>query len=77
MRTAVYIDDSGVFLVRIEVSGLYDTVIKVGHTVGSLDGAYFDTWHAEILIRILCCQQIDTFESFSVDYVYLTGDARG
>ena len=77
MRTAVYIDDSGVFLVRIEVSRLYDAVIKIGHTVGSLDGAYFDTWHAEILIRILCCQQIDAFKSFSVDNVYFTRDIRG
>ena len=75
VRTAVYIDDSGVFLVRIEVSGLYDAVVKISHTVGSLDGAGFDTWHSEVLERIFCCKQcvFPMFFRVGRHYLYATG----
>ena len=39
VRTAIDIDDRGVFLRGIEMRGLHHAVVEVGHTVGSLNGA--------------------------------------
>ena len=69
VRSTVYIDNGGVFLVRIKVRRFYETIIKISHTVGSFDGAYFDARHGEVLEWIFCCQQIDAFPVLCGDKV--------
>ena len=69
VRSTVYIDNGGVFLIRIKVRRFYETIVKISHTVGSFDGAYFDAWHGEVLEWIFCCQQIDAFPVLCGDKV--------
>ena len=75
VRTAIYIDDGGVFLCRVEVCGFHKAVVEVGHAVGRLDGTGFYIWHSEALERIFCCKQciFPMFFRVGRHYLYATG----
>ena len=66
MGAAVYIDDDGIFLVRIEVCRLDQAVIQVCFAVCRFDGTGFDAWHLIACKGIGCREQIDTFTALYV-----------
>ena len=57
VRAAVYVDDGGILLCRVEVDRLYQAVVQVCLAVGGFDGAYFYAGHFKAFVGVLGCQQ--------------------
>ena len=57
MRAAVYVDDGGILLCRVEVGRLYQAVVQVCLAVCGFDGAYFYAGHFKAFVGVLGCQQ--------------------
>ena len=56
--TAVDVDHRRVLLRCVEVAGLHQAVVKVGHTVGGLDGTAFEDWLHVVFPGIIGCQKM-------------------
>ena len=73
---SVNIDDGWVFLVGVEVGGKDETVVEVGHAIGSLECAYLDFGHLEGVPWIGCGEIVEAcgFGAAGCDNVDVSGN---
>src|SRR5574344_2862275 len=72
MRTAIDIHDCRVFLGGVEVGGKNETVVKIGHSISSLESAHLDFWHIVVSPRIVSIEHVPCLLALCVDDINAT-----